>query len=112
MWRTGPAFPTKVPGTPAMGLGHQLWASHPQTLCTHVAVLGFIDKDVGAQRGECHALGPSVKLTEREIKARSAGSRPSRSGMRVGWASLDLGSVRNCILGTRSNLDMPLPPTG
>lgn len=50
MWRTGPAFPTKVPGTP-------VWASCPQTLCTHMAVLGFIDKDVGAQRGECHTLG-------------------------------------------------------
>lgn len=43
-----------------------------------------------------------MKLMERESKARSTGARPSRSGMKVGWASLDPGSMSNWILGTRS----------
>ncbi|KAI4581807.1 hypothetical protein MJG53_009332 [Ovis ammon polii x Ovis aries] len=46
--------------SPPRCLEHQLWASRRQTLCTHTAVLGFIDKDVGAQRGFLHWLTPGL----------------------------------------------------
>ncbi|KAI4539912.1 hypothetical protein MG293_010307 [Ovis ammon polii] len=46
--------------SPPRCLEHQLWASCRQTLCTHTAVLGFIDKDVGAQRGFLHWLTPGL----------------------------------------------------
>ena len=51
-WRTGPAFfLTKVPGASVV--------NQPpcQTLCVHTAVVGFIDKEVEVQKGECQALG-------------------------------------------------------